>query len=103
MARPQRTPQRGAALATQGVTAPQDGCGAARGVGTGARQARAHTRPTVDCARAWNAENNAHNPLTGVVCLLTKGVLIRVRQAHPIALWADLLPYSPPLACLREP
>jgi len=36
-------------------------------------------RPTVDDARPWKAEKT-QNPLLGVVCLLTKSVLIRVRR-----------------------
>ena len=80
-------PQRCAAITTQVVTAPQDVCGAARCVGTCARKSRQNTRPTVDCARPWKAENNENNPLTGVVCLLTKGVLIRV--GHRVGHWTS--------------
>src|SRR5262249_2681570 len=88
-------PQRCAAITTQVVTAPQDVCGAARCVGTCARKSRQNTRPTVDCARPWKAENNENNPLTGVVCLLTKGVLIRVR----LGMYPPLTP--DPMVCLR--
>jgi hypothetical protein len=43
------------------------------------RPSRQHTRPTADDARHPKAENNAKNPLLGVVYLLTTGGLIRVR------------------------
>src|SRR5262249_2030068 len=89
-------PQRCAAITTQVVTAPQDVCGAARCVGTCARKSRQNTRPTVDCARPWKAENNENNPLTGVVCLLTKGVLIRVRRGFSLDFGAQrrVVPYA---------
>jgi hypothetical protein len=50
-------------------------------VGTWTRQSRQNTRPTVDGAGTDTAEKKENNPLSGAVCLLTRGGLIRVRPA----------------------
>src|SRR5919198_1501137 len=68
------------ALGTKVTTEPQDVFGAATPGWHRAWKASEHTRPTVDCARPWKAEKNENCPLIGGVCLLTKGVLIRVRR-----------------------
>src|SRR5262245_39026753 len=68
------------ALVTQVTTEPQYVFGAATRGWHRAWKASENTRPLVDCARPWKAEKNENNPLIGVVCLLTKGVLIRVRR-----------------------
>jgi len=43
------------------------------------RKSSQDTLPAADCAGTNPAEKKARNPLLGVVCLLTKGVLISVR------------------------
>jgi hypothetical protein len=57
---------------------PQYVCGAATLVGARPPKASQDTRPTAGDARTRKAEKN-NKPLTGAVCSLTKGGLIRVR------------------------
>src|SRR5262249_221053 len=68
-------------LATAGPTEPQDVCGAATpGWHLPTEMKSAHA---TDCRRrqALESGKTAKTPLRGIVCLLTKGVLIRVRPS----------------------
>jgi hypothetical protein len=83
MSRAQRTHgQRSASVAQAGIE-PQDVCGAATyGLRRHTEIKSEHT--TVCCLRqALESGKNAKNRSQGVGCLLTTGVLIRVRLGHP--------------------
>jgi hypothetical protein len=60
---------------------PQYVCGAAIWVGTQIQKASQSTRPTNDYAEPLQSGKKAKNRSEGEVCLLTKGVLIRVGHA----------------------
>ena len=53
--------------------------------------------------RVPGRRKKSKNRSEGGGCLLTKGVLIRVRRAHLLASWQGLLSWSLPLASLRKP
>jgi hypothetical protein len=72
---------------------PQDVCGAAYVLCTWSRECSALPSPAADLAREKGGKNST-NPLLEVVCLLTKGGLIRVRPGMTGA-DADALPSAP--------
>jgi hypothetical protein len=79
MARAQSAHRLGSARVALASREPQDVCGAAT-VGCAALwQARQHTAPSADNGRTPRRKK-AKKPLSGVVCLLTTGGLIRVRH-----------------------
>jgi hypothetical protein len=96
-------PQWLSALVTPVTTAPQYVCGAATLGWAPVHRKQVRTRDRLSTAPGpGKRKKNEKNPLTGVVCLLTKGVLIRVRpglapnflRAAPLVLLPVVLPYT---------
>jgi hypothetical protein len=88
------------AIAMKVATEPPYVCGAATLVGTWARKSRQDTRPFATCAGTTKAEKKRENPLSGVVCLLTTGDLIRVRLRRGLRALRSPWVSSP---CLYKP
>src|SRR4029434_497691 len=83
ISRPQRRPQRFSALATLVATEPQYVCVAATPGGHLPMEMKSEHATDCRLRQVLESGKKAKTPLIGVVCLLTKGVLICVRPYRP--------------------